>query len=86
MEGSTIGQVRRVLVIAVVRRELPWELTASQDAPVHHVLHDFACHAPWPHSALVDPLLEYLNDAIPERSEDLQYAIHILRSGGASAA
>lgn len=78
-------QARPALVMEAVRRELLWELTASQDAPLHHVLHDFVYHAPWMHAALVNPLLDYLTDAMPQRSEDLQHAIHILRSGGASA-
>jgi len=71
---------------AAVWAELAWELsTASESQPLHYVLHDLVYHAPWMHTRLARPLLEWLvsNDA-PD-PDSLRYVLHILKSGGLEA-
>jgi hypothetical protein len=78
-------KIRGDLVLEAFRPEISWEIDNSEPNKVaHHVLHDIVYHAPWLHQAMVVSLLDELEKAGPLHSDTLRYALHILRSGGAS--
>jgi hypothetical protein len=78
-------KARGDLVVDALLPEMRWEFenSNSESAP-HHVLHDIVYHAPWLHSSIVEHVLSMLAISGPLHADTLRYALHILRSGGAS--
>lgn len=67
----------------MVWTELEWELsTASEERPLHYVLHDLVYHGPWLHARLAAPLFDWLSSNDPPNSDSLRYVLHIIKAGG----
>ena len=82
---ETAQRVRGDLVIDALLPEIRWEFENSNaESTPHYVLHDIVYHAPWLHSSLVEHVVNKLENSGPLHSDTLRYALHILRSGGAS--
>lgn len=69
-------------VLNAVRTELFWELgNARPNEPMHYILHDVAFFAPWLHSSLAGPLLDWVRENDLRSEGTLRDVLHILRGG-----
>lgn len=65
-----------------IKQELVWELDhSSADAPLHHILHDIAYHAPWLHGDAARFLLGWFGNHNMLNEENLRYCMNILANG-----
>lgn len=79
---EVIHRVFPQLVLDAVLTELFWELENTEpDQSQHYILHDLVYYAPWLHSSLVNPLLEWMGTNEILSQEALGYCIQIVTSG-----
>jgi len=70
------------LVMEAILAELHWELVHSDpDRPMHYILHDLVYYAPWLHSSLVTPLLEWMDGNEISNQSVLRYCLQIVIGG-----
>ncbi|GAB6176747.1 hypothetical protein JCM16814_16380 [Desulfobaculum senezii] len=82
---EVIHRVYPQLVSKAVLTELFWELENTEsDQSQHYILHDLVYYAPWLHSSLVNPLLEWMGTNEILNQEALGHCIQIVTSGGAT--
>jgi hypothetical protein len=72
------------LVMDAILTELHWELMHSEpDSPMHYILHDLVYYAPWLHSSLVAPLLDWMEGNEISSQSVLRYCLQVVISGDA---
>lgn len=73
------------LVMEAILAELRWELMHSEpDRLMHYILHDLVYYAPWLHSSLVAPLLDWMEGNELSSQSVLRYCLQIVISGDAN--
>jgi len=83
---ETMFRAHPDLVLKAVLTELYWELAHTDpDKPKHYILHDLVYYAPWLHSSLAAPLLDWMEGHEISNQEVLRYCIHIVISGDADS-
>ena len=84
---ETIYQKHPEAVLNAIETELFWELDNSNAGqPGSRLLHNLAFYAPWLHSALVEPLLNWVRENDLPNMDALRYSLQILGSGNADPA
>jgi len=79
---ETMYRVYPEAVFESVWCELQWELKNTQpDTPMHYILQDVVCYAPWIHSELTVPLTHWIDSNPQADYEILYHCFQILENG-----
>jgi hypothetical protein len=70
------------IVQASILAELWWEFDRATGDEIGRILHDLTYHAPWFHTTLAGPIIEWLFQNPLPGSTALRYCVQIIRGGG----